>query len=137
MNHRYTSGFTLIELLIVVAIVGILGTVMAGYYGSYVISSNRTDARTALSATATSLEKCKSLYSGYNHANCNVKFGTAIKSDKGYYAITAPTLTASTFTLTATPVAGQPQASDAECKSLSLTNTGMQTATGTATDECW
>jgi len=138
VNRYKSSGFTLIELMLVVSIVGILAAIMAGYYGSYVIDANRTDARTALSRTATSLEKCRSLYSAYNSANCNVVF--PVTSDDGFYSIAQPlaaSLTATRFTLTALPVAGQAQANDAECTSLTLTNTGIEGGTGTNTAECW
>lgn len=136
MKYRQSSGFTLIELMLVVAIIGILAAVASAYYGGYVIDANRTDGRSALSRTATSLEKCRSLYSVYNSANCNVAFPVA--SDDGYYSITAAIpANGSAFILTATPVAGQPQVNDAECTSLTLTNTGIEGGTGTNAAECW
>jgi type IV pilus assembly protein PilE len=138
---KKVKGFTLIELMIVAAIIGILGAISMSFYGDYVLRANRTDARTALSEIATSLEKCRSLYSVYNHANCNVKIpDSGLTSDSGYYSITAaftPQTAATAFTLTATPVAGQPQANDADCKTLTLDNTGFQDATGSNAAECW
>lgn len=135
MNRYQSSGYTLVELTIVVAIIGILSAIGVGFYGNYVLEANRTDARSALSRTSTSLEKCRSLYSSYNSANCNVAFPVA--SDDGFYSIAATVLTASSFTLTATPVAGQPQANDTECTSLTLTNTGIEDGTPAGTHECW
>jgi type IV pilus assembly protein PilE len=121
--------------MIVVVIVGIITAIALGFYGNYLISANRTDARTALSATSTSLEKCKSLYSNYNSANCNVAF--PVTSDDGFYSITATVLTATTFMLTATPIAGQPQAGDADCTTITLSNTGIEGGTGADATECW
>ena len=135
MNRYQSSGFTLVELMLVVAIIGILSAIAVGFYGDYIIDANRTDARTALSRTSTSLEKCRSLYSSYNSANCNVAF--PVTSDDGFYSIAATVLTASAFTLTATPVAGQPQANDTECTSFTLTNTGIEGGTPAGANECW
>jgi len=119
----------------VVAIIGVLSAIGVGFYGDYIIEANRTDARTALSRTSTSLEKCKSLYSNYNSGNCNVAF--PVISDDGFYSIAATVITGATFTLTATPVVGQPQANDADCTSLTLTNTGVKGGTGADVTECW
>ncbi len=122
--------------MIVVAIIAILAAVSLGFYGDYVTRAARTDARTALTSTAASLEKCRSIYSAYNHANCNVTF--AVTSDEGYYSIAQPAaadLTASTFTLTATPMGRQ--LADTECDGLSLTNTGLKSGTGTDPTKCW
>ena len=121
--------------MMVVAIIGILSAVAVGFYGNYIIEANRTDARTALSRTSTSLEKCKSLYSNYNSGNCNVVF--PVISDDGFYSIAATVITGTTFTLTATPVVGQPQANDADCTSLTLTNFGIEGGTGADVTECW
>ena len=134
MNRYQSSGFTLVELMLVVAIIGIIAAISVGYYGQYIIDANRTDARSALSQTATSLEKCRSLYSNYDSANCNVAL--PVTSDDGYYTISATVLASSNFTLTATPVTGQPQANDTDCTSLTLTNTGIQGGQP-ATNECW
>lgn len=131
---KHKQGFTLIELMVVMAIVAILGMVAMGYYRDNVISANRTEARAALTETAGSLEKCRSLYGRYDSANCNVAF--PIATDTNYYSITG-VVGNSTFTLTATPVAGESQASDADCTTFTLTNTGLKGATGADTSDCW
>lgn len=131
---KYSKGFSFIELMIVVAIIGILSTFALGFFGDNVIASNRSEGRAALTATAGSLEKCKSLYGAYNAGNCNV--ANTIATDTNYYSIDTTTRTATTFTLTATPVAGQPQANDTDCTTMTLTNTGVKGGTP-ATNECW
>ncbi|MEM7564956.1 MAG: type IV pilin protein [Pseudomonadota bacterium] len=132
---RHSKGFTLIELMIVVAVVGILSAIAFGYYTENVLAANRTEARSTLSEVGGSLEKCRSLYGSYNHANCNVTFPVATESN--YYNITASAIAATTFTLTATPVAGGAQSNDADCTTLTLTNAGVRGATGANTADCW
>ena len=128
-------GFSLIELLIVVALVGILSAVAVNIYSDQVISSHRTEARAALQEAAGILEKCRSLYGSYNNAGCNYADFT---TESNYYDIMANgTITSSSFTLTATPVAGSRQMADTECTSLTLTNTGVRDGTGTDPTECW
>lgn len=141
MKKRYNAGFTLIELMITVAIVAIVASIASYSYGGYVQKANRTDARAALSRVATSLEKCRALYSVYNHANCNVKVDGAnsVDSEEGFYKVTG-TFNASgtTFTLTAAPVAGERQATDAECGSFTLSNTGVKGVSGSGGNAvCW
>ena len=135
MNRGYLRGFTLVELMIVVAIVGILGAISMGFYGNYVTDANRTDGRMALTQTATSLEKCKALYSAYNSANCNVTW--PVTSDEGLYTVAATAISGATFLLTATPVAGGRQAGDLDCTSLTLTSAGIESGFGADITECW
>lgn len=135
MNFARQRGFSLIELLIVGVILTILGAVAMGFYRDNVLASNRTEARATLTEIAASLEKCRSLYGAYNAANCNVALPQA--SDTNYYTVAATAIGATTFTLTASPVAGGPQAGDGDCTTFTLTNTGVKGATGAATADCW
>ncbi len=133
---KHSNGFTLVELMIVVAIIGILTGISFAYYGDYVRASNRSEAQAALYAARGTLEKCRSLYGSYTDANCNYADFT---TKSNFYDISA-VVAATSFTLTATPVAGEPQANDADCTTLTLDNTGIEGATGAAadpTDECW
>ncbi len=134
---KKTMGFTLIELVVVVAIVGVLAAIATGFYTDYVQQANRTEARSGLSTIAGELEKCRSLYGRYDSPNCNV----ALPQDTGtgLYRIAAVGggLQASSFELRATPNAGTAQATDADCTTISLTNTGLRTATGANPGDCW
>lgn len=132
-KYSQSKGFSIIELLIVVAIIGILSSVALSFFGGNVVASNRTEGRSALTTAANTLEKCKSLYGSYNHANCSY---ADFASESNYYNITGA-IAATNFTLTATPVAGQPQAGDADCTTLTLTNTGVKAGTGADPTQCW
>jgi len=127
-------GFSLVEMLIVLVIAAILATVGSGYYGGYVTSANRTEARAALTQTAGSLDKCKVIYGVYDNPNCNV--GLPFTSVNNYYSISG-VIDSATFVLTATPVAGSRQATDDKCTTFTLNQTGLTGATGADVSACW
>ena len=136
MNKNQSSGYTLIELMLVVAVIGVLSSLAYAYYGDQVIASRRTDGRAAITATAASLEKCRALYSSYNDATrCNNVFPFPVTSDEGFYSITAAFASSTQFILTATPVGVQ--AADKECLTMTLSNTGIKSGTGSDPAECW
>jgi type IV pilus assembly protein PilE len=148
-----TAGFTLIELMIAVAIVGILATIAAVSYQRQVIQSHRTDARTALLDLAGREEKLFSTtnqYSGipsvlgYGTATTAVSFPVGSSNGTNYYnvLITTPDpaqpANTNSYTITATPIPGSPQAADTTCTSLTVNQLGQQTATPAAnTATCW
>ena len=116
--------------MIVLVIVAILASIGSAYYGNYVISANRTEARSELTITAGRLEKCKALYGSYNNANCRVTL--PFNTETGLYTIDKDTLTDTAFTLKATPVTGKAQAKDSECTELTISHTSA-----TSPDACW
>jgi type IV pilus assembly protein PilE len=125
-------GFTLIELVVAIGIVGLLAAIAIPAYSNYAQQSRRTDATRALSTARQVLERCYTQNYVYN-AGCPA---LAPGSPNGYYIITAPTLAASTYKLTAT--ATGIQAKDTTCTSFSIDQTGLQTSTGTGTAQtCW
>lgn len=134
---KYTSnGFTLFELLIVIVIVGIISSLAVGNFSDNVVSSRRTDGRTAVLNTFTGLEKCKAVYGTYNNANCSIGNGDSIDSPDDFYAVQV-TSTATTFTLTAAPKPGSSQLRDTNCTSIILDNLSQQTGTGVDPTTCW
>ena len=135
--RRGMQGFTLIELMIVVAIIAILGAIAVNSYTRYVQRSRRTDAYAALSQDQGILERCYALTFDYANVSTASNECPAIPgtSPQGFYGVTLAS-TSSTYTVTATPVAGGPQAKDTACPSFTVSNTGAKTPSP-VTSSCW
>ena len=152
---RRPAGFTLVELMVVVAIATILFAIAVPSYISYIRQSRRTEARTAVLDLAGREERFFST-NGASYSTTASQLGyaalpTAIGS--GYYQLTvcAPANAnctaglgmpnpppAPSYTVVATPVAGQSQASDAQCTAFAVDSAGQQFATGSGgTAYCW
>jgi len=134
-NIVTSRGFTLIEMIIVVAIISILAMIVIPSLNNETTRSRRNDAKVALTRAATDLERCFVMYNAYNNSACNAypASGTVV-SDNGYYKIIATSLSATAFTLTASPTASSPQQDDTHCQNLSITSGGVKSATH---DDCW
>ena len=129
---KHEQGFTLIELMIVVVIIAIISAIAYPSYQNSVRKANRADALDTLLDTAQRLERCFTSFGSYDNASCTVP--ASINSPHAHYTI-AVTPTASTYTLTATPVSAQ-QLLDTPCTSFTLTNTGLKTSTPVGST-CW
>jgi type IV pilus assembly protein PilE len=136
-------GFTLVELLITVTILSII---MAFAYPSYmdqVRRANRADAREALTLLTNEMERFFATNRTYTTDLTNFSLpvsGGVTTSKAGHYAIVATAgntgTIASSYTLTATPMAGDIQANDDACPSLSVDSAGNFLPTPSASD-CW
>ena len=133
---RHQGGFTLIELMIVVAIIGILAAIALPQYSDYVTRSRRIDGQSTLLQVAQELERCYTQFSAYDNDSCSVVEASAVSqaSPEDYYLVTASTLSASTFTLTATPQ--DAQASDADCPTFAVNQLGQRTPDPDP-NNCW
>lgn len=137
------NGFTLIELMVTVAIVGILASIALPSYTSYINQANRSDAKAILLENTQFLERNYTEANSYNKnsagttiSTSNLPATTSPKTGTALYNVTA-TLTATTYTLTATPVTGGRMASD-ECGTLSINQFGQKSASGSlGADTCW
>lgn len=132
-------GFTLTELLITVTIIGILAMFAVPAYNQQGQKTRRSDAKVALTNAAQSLERCNIQYDAYNSASCAdaLAGGGTITTEGGFYTIKATTLSATAYTLTATPVPGGGQDTDVDCTSFTLNQAGSQGATGGKASDCW
>jgi len=136
------KGITLIELLIVVVIVGVLASVA---YPSYLESSRksrRSDAKIALVDLASRLERYYSENNTFATAtiasNPSTDVLSSASSPDGHYTLSITSKSATTFTINATIASGGGQVGDAKCGNFSLTNTGLQTVSGTeSASYCW
>ncbi len=122
--------------MIVVAVVALLAAVALPSYQGSVRKARRTEARASLSAAAQMMERTMTEKGSYASARLGTGELYPDRSENGHYALSLPTLTASTFTLSAAPLGSQ--ASD-ECGTFTLTQGGVRSVTGgslTAAD-CW
>ena len=142
-------GFTLIELMITVTIAAVLMSIAFPLYLHQIRESRRTDARSALLDLASREERYYSMQNAYTSSATALGYtGWGIPIGSGYYQLGQPSninaataTTPATFTLTATPVAGKGQDQDTDCQSFTVTQTGQETSTNSASGDssaiCW
>lgn len=136
------QGFTLTEIMIVVAIIGILAAIAYPSYQESVRKSRRADARAVLLEAAQFMERrytenLTAGYGGITQADLNAQRLGASPKDGGtaFYNIQLAAVGQNNFTLSAVPTGAQ--STDA-CGTLSLTNTGAKTVSGSKpVTECW
>jgi type IV pilus assembly protein PilE len=119
------QGFTLIEVMIVVVIVGILAAIAFPSYNDSVRRGHRTDAQTEMMELAQDMERCFTANNSY--------IGCRDPNNTDRYGITR-TVTATTFTITATPTTTGGQNAD-PCGVMTLDQSGDRTPE--EPPDCW
>lgn len=132
------QGITLIELMIAVAIVAILAAVAYPSYSRYMLTSHRTEAQTALVRISNLEERYfmdnNQYGSLFNLGLTATSAATTLSTENNYYTISVQ-VSGATYTLTAT--ASGSQASDSECGTLALNDTGHKSSSTASADICW
>ena len=121
--RHHESGLTLIELMITMAVVAILAAVAFPSYAIFMKKSRRGDVEATLMDLAQREQQY--LLDTRTFATNPAALTTLPADVTAYYTVTiaAPAGAPPTFVITATPIAGSPQAGD---PTLTLDNTGAK-----------
>ena len=140
---RKIAGFTLIELVVAMVIAAILASIAIPSYSSYVRKSRRTDAKTALLDIASLEERFYSTTNKYSATPTDLGYtGTfPVTLSGGDYTVNMTAVTQATstapafFSFTATAV--NDQLNDTQCRTMTITSTGVQSASPDNSGACW
>lgn len=140
-------GMTLIELMIVVAIVAILASIAIPSYRNYVLRAQRTDATSALLRIAAAQEKHYLQNNAYTNnltaapGDTPPGLGTGTATEHGWYTLSVTAADATGFTAQAVAPAASPQFKDTDCRTFTITSTGVRNAFNSGStpnkDACW
>lgn len=146
-SSQTQHGFTLVELMVTAAILVILMAIAIPSYGGFVAKTVRNQAKSTLVQVADRQEQFFLDNKSYAGALTDLGFGAdpvsidrdgfevAAGSKDAVYEVTLGDLTATTYTVRATPKLGQAKA-DAKCGGLTLDQAGRRGSDGAVAD-CW
>ncbi len=146
-HRRGEGGFTLIEMMITMVILGILAAMVYPNYREYVVRTQRDIAKSAILQVMDRQEQYFSDNKTYAADATDLGFGASpfaidragrtVDAGSGdrTYTIALTNVTATTFTVQATPQLRQ-ATEDSDCGTLSVNQAGVKNATG-ASPRCW
>jgi type IV pilus assembly protein PilE len=130
-----TRGFTLLEVMVTCVVVAILAAIALPSYLNQVQKSRRTDAKSALVGAAGQLERYFTERGTYATATLGSGGVYPSTTQNGYYTLSLANLTATTYTLRATPAGAQ--VGD-PCGTMTYTDQGVKGVTGSlSVSQCW
>jgi len=140
-GHKLHAGFTLIELMIVVAIIAILAAVAVPTYTDQVRKSRRSAAQIALVEMANRQELFFADNFAYTNDMTALPYSTTSAAG-GFYTLSVSNLNVAPpgFTLTAQANPAKDQVNDTNCKTFTLTDTGVKASTNSSdgvSTGCW
>ena len=121
--------------MIVVALIALLTTIVLPSYQSSVRKARRADARSALTVVAQLMERLNTEKNSYATATLGAAATDLYKAvtENSHYSLALSNLTATTFTVTASPSGNQAQD---PCGTYTLTQSGARGAS-LPVEQCW
>ena len=108
---KRVTGFTLIELMIVVSVIGILAAIAYPNYQDYLVKSRRADVMGTLTTLSAAMERYYTQHNSYLGTAQGTlpsaplaSLSAQVSNSNKYYNLTIQSLSASSFTLRATPI---------------------------------
>lgn len=139
LARRHMTGLTLIELMTVIVVVAILGSIATNSYRSYLLRTNRTEARMALLRVQAAQEKFflqNRRYAEDDELSTAPPDGLGVPTTStpgSFYSISISEHTDTTYTAKAVAINGQ-TADKAECQVLTINEMGARTP---SSSDCW
>jgi len=139
-------GFTMIEVMIVLVIVAVLVAIAVPSYQDSVIKNNRSTAKTELMKASARQEQYfvnSKIYTtdltnlGYpaNGYYVNRAGDSSASSTNAVYQISFSSASSTAYTIQAVPIGTQQD--DDQCSTLSISDTGAVSASGSLGTSCW